>query len=229
MESKKRTNNNFLRKNGHYLALVFMLLSVVAVSVALFVNGSENQGILDNSGDINLQRPAGNSSTATPGDSSSTTPPVEEKPEGGDKPTQTVVSFSLPLQNFTVICDYTEASLVYNKTLNVYTGHLAIDFGAEYGEAVKAVYSGRVESVTTSYLNGTTIVIDHGNSLKTVYNSIDPVEGLMEGVQVESGMIIGFVSDNNRQEYKDGPHLHFEVWENGEKISPYKYLESTEK
>ena len=72
-------------------------------------------------------------------------------------------------------------------------------------------------------------VAAHGNNLKTVYNSIEVKDGLVEGANVEQGFVIGYVSDNNRQEYKDGPHLHFEVWENGEKISPYKYITVSEK
>ncbi|MBQ3166493.1 MAG: M23 family metallopeptidase, partial [Clostridia bacterium] len=75
----------------------------------------------------------------------------------------------------------------------------------------------------------TTVTIDHGKGLKTVYNSIEPIEGLASGQKVEKGQVIGKVSTNNKQEYKDGPHLHFEVWENGESISPLKYLTVEEK
>ena len=135
----------------------------------------------------------------------------------------------MPVENATLSCDYTATSVVYNQTLNIYTGHLAIDFKADFGSAVLAVYGGKVESITSSYLTGTTVTIDHGNGLKSVYNSVDAIEGLQTGMSVSQGQIIAYVSDNNRQEYKDGPHLHFEVLENGEKVSPYKYLTISEK
>ena len=46
---------------------------------------------------------------------------------------------------------------------------------------------------------------------------------------MKKGDTIATVSDNNRQEYKDGAHLHFEVIENGKKIDPETYLLSAEK
>lgn len=118
--------------------------------------------------------------------------------------------------------------MVFNKTLGIYTGHMGIDFAADAGTNVVAVYDGTIESVTTSYLQGTTVTIDHGNGLKSVYNSIEAAENLTEGKAVKKGDVIGAVSDNNRQEYKDGAHLHFEVIENGEKIDPETYLLSSE-
>ena len=230
MENKQKAKNSFLRKNMYYLVLAFILLAIVAVSVAMYIRNDNTPTILD-SGNNQVQKPSGDSSiilpdSSSPGEDKPSNPPVEEP---DDKPTQTVVSFIIPVDNATVSCDYTAVSLVYNKTLNVYTGHLAIDISAEYGSAVKAVYAGTVESITTSYLTGTTVTIDHGNNLKSVYNSIDAVEGLAQGATVSQGFVIGYVTDNNRQEYKDGPHLHFEVWENGQKISPYKYLQVSEK
>ena len=106
---------------------------------------------------------------------------------------------------------------------------MGIDFGAEAGSEVLSAYAGIIESITSSYLQGTTITIDHGNGLKTVYNSLDADENLREGQEVSAGQVLGFVSDNNRQEYKDGAHLHFEVMENGELIDPAKYLAMAEK
>ncbi len=229
MEAKKKSKNNFFKNNIYYLVLALIILAVIALTVTLFVrqnaisntlNSSQGGNLVEKPDSSNL--PSDNSSDEKPDDKEN----VEIQP---DKPTQAVVSFILPVENATVICDYTEASLVYNQTLNVYTGHCAIDFGADAGAAVKVVYSGRIESITTSYLTGTTVTVDHGNNLKTVYNGIEVADGITQGMTLSQGAIIGTVSDNNRQEYKDGPHLHFEVYENGEKISPYKYLTVSDK
>ena len=227
MSSKKKSTTNFFKNNAYYLVLALVVFAVVAVSVALFVRQNASDPTLNSSQGGNVVEKPKDSSTALPDSSTGGgNQNQEEKPE---EPPKTTVSFILPVKDYTLICDYTEASLVYNKTLNIYTGHCAVDFGGEAGSEVVAVYGGTVESITTSYLTGTTVVIDHGNNLKTVYNGLEVSDALTQGMTVSQGFTIGYVSDNNKQEYKDGPHLHFEVLQDGQKISPYTYLVLDEK
>ena len=234
METKGK-NQSFFMRNIYYFILGFILVAAIAVTVVLVLT--------DNDGMINTMDNSGNIAEKPRDDSSNIDKPIDDKPSGGDeKPDEPVdkpdapdtkptvkISFVMPVENATILTDYTATSVVFNKTLNVYTGHLAIDFAAEAGTAVKAVFDGVVESVETSYLTGTTVTIKHNDNLKTVYNSIEADEKLTAGATIKQGDVIGAVSDNNKQEYKDGAHLHFEVYENGKKISPYKYLAITEK
>ena len=165
-------------------------------------------------------------------ESESTPEPTEKEPEpdsGNETPADARIIFTVPVKEANVSKDYTSSTVVYNKTLGVYTGHMGMDFSADAGTEVVAAYAGTVESITTSYLRGTTVTINHGNGLKSVYNSIDALETLAEGQNVAAGQKIGEVSDNNRQEYKDGPHLHFEVTLNGDKVNPETYLMIKEK
>lgn len=237
METKGK-NQSFFMRNIYYFILGFILVAAIAVTVVLVLT--------DNGGMIDTMDNSGNVAEKPRDDSSNIDKPTDDKPSGGDekpdepdeptdkpdepdtKPT-VKISFVMPVENATILKDYTATSVVFNKTLNVYTGHLAIDFAAEAGTAVKAVFDGVVESVETSYLTGTTVTIKHNDNLKTVYNSIEADEKLTAGATIKQGDVIGTVSDNNKQEYKDGAHLHFEVYENGKKISPYKYLAVTEK
>jgi murein DD-endopeptidase MepM/ murein hydrolase activator NlpD len=119
--------------------------------------------------------------------------------------------------------------MVFNSTLDRYQVHNAIDFYAQEGTPVYAVYDGTIESVTNDLLKGVTVTIDHGNGLKTVYNSLADGETVIVGQTVKQGDIIGEVSVTNRQEYGEGAHLHFQVLENGQVIDPAKYLTLDEK
>lgn len=123
-----------------------------------------------------------------------------------------------------------EYGFYYNKTLNNYYVHTGVDFSAEQGSEVFAVASGTIESVYTSdVLVGTQITIDHGNGVKSVYEFVTAKEGLKAGDKVEKGDVIATVAEPNGKEYKDGAHLHFEVFENGKNIDPSKYLTLEEK
>lgn len=221
---------NFLRKNVYYFVFILCLavLSIITVALVVGQNGNSNQlgddNVIENPDDStdagNVQTP--NQNEENKGNEEQN-PPIEE-----NKPTVTVVVFDMPVDG-TIIKEYVGASVVYNQTLGLYTGHKAIDFLADEGTQVKCSYGGVVESITTSNLEGTSIVVNHGNNLKTVYNSVEPIENLAEGQSVSKGEVIATVALNNRTEYKDGAHLHFEVIENGVKIDPQKYLLLEEK
>jgi murein DD-endopeptidase MepM/ murein hydrolase activator NlpD len=226
MSNKNQKIITFFRKNAYYFVFLIALAVIVTVTVALIVGGNNSPTldappVLDNSND-NIS--GGNEQN--PNESPSVKP--DDKPVEPDTPTVTVVVFDLPVQG-TIIKDYVDAGVVYNETLNLYSGHKAIDFGAEEGAKVFACYGGVIESITESKLEGITLTIDHGNGLKSYYNSIEVNENLTVGSTVNKGDEIGVVSTNNRTEYKDGAHLHFYVTENGEKINPEKYLLTQEK
>ena len=224
--SEKKTVSvlNFVKKNFYYLLIggsLIVIATVIAVVLATRKNNLGQAGIL----------PMLPDSTVESVPESFESSPEESTPEESvpDKPASTQIVFTMPVENSTVTKEFTSSTVVYNQKLGVYTGHMGVDFSAEAGSNVVAVYDGKIESITTSYLQGTTIVINHGNGLKSLYNSLDALETLEEGQSVSKGEVIGYVSDNNRQEYKDGPHLHFEVTKDGKWIDPDEYLMMAEK
>lgn len=226
-EKKPSPVLNFIRKNFYYLLIGASLIIIATViAIVLATNGAKPS----QSGSISItEKPSQSTpSESTPNESTPEESTPSDEPSS-DKPVDNKIIFVMPVANSSIIKDYTSSTVVYNQTLGVYTGHMGIDFGAESGSEVYAVYAGRIESITTSYLKGTTITIDHGNGLKSIYNSIEALETLEEGQSVSAGQVIGSVSDNNRQEYKDGPHLHFEVTLDGEWVDPSDYLMITEK
>ncbi len=219
MKKSKGKAIHFFKRNALYLILATCILAIgFSIALALITkNASMNMVSIDDT-----------PMTETPID-----PPnddvIVEKPDGTpDVPVSIPIEFIVPIENATGISEYSE-QMVFNSTLGRFTAHKAIDFYATLGTPVMAVYNGTVESIENTLLHGTTITIDHGNGLKTVYNSLEDGDMVSVGQSVEKGQIIGAVSVTNRQEYKDGAHLHFEVIEGGEIIDPAKYLDLIEK
>lgn len=216
----------FMRKNAVYLVLALCILAV-GLSITFML-------IEKNSGDITANIPDDQPTVNTPIVPDEPSDPVvkpdvpvvpdTDVTEPVDKP----VTFIMPVLNATSINDYS-ATMVWNATMKYFTAHKAIDFFAEEGTPVLAVYDGTVLNVETSIIEGTTVTIDHGNGLYSIYNSLADGDSVTVGQTVKQGDVIGEVSITNRQEYKDGAHLHFEVMENGELIDPAKYLAIEEK
>ena len=203
---------SFFRRNLTYIVL-FLCILAVGASIALILI-SENEP-------LKVEETIANE---TPIDNTDDNGEKEPEPTGNPEvPTVKTVSFILPVENYTTVCLYTDA-LAFNQSLNRYSSHKAIDFMGEEGTKVFCVYDGVIKSVENSLLTGVTVTIDHGDGLYTVYNSVLDGENLTVGQSVKQGDVIGVISTTNRQEYKDGAHLHFETIENGVSINPEKYL-----
>ncbi len=216
----------FIKRNAVYIVLAFCLLAVGLSATLVVVNKKPDVT-------INQEKPI---EKPDDGGDKVETPDQTEKPDTGvvEKPDPTPVvpvvkevKFIMPV-NTNNVSEYSE-TMVWSGTLNRFSAHKAMDFFAEEGTPVYAVYDGTIESIDTTLLTGVTVIIDHGNGLKSVYNSITEDEFLAVGQKVKQGDIIGEVSVTNRQEYKDGAHLHFEVKEGGVTIDPIKYLTVNEK
>ncbi len=215
----KSTKNviNFFRSKLSYVVLALCIIAIGA-SVTLAIVLGNGKTVTEGGNDVEVIEPV---------------PDVPENPDEPedptpDEPTSTVVTFIMPVSEPTSISHYNE-QMVFNPTLDRYSVHTAIDFFAEEGTKVFAVWGGTVESVENDLLRGITVTLDHGNGLKTVYNSLADVDSVTVGQTVSKGDVIGEVSVTNRQEQVSGAHLHFEVYENGGIIDPAKYLTIDEK
>jgi murein DD-endopeptidase MepM/ murein hydrolase activator NlpD len=208
----------FVRRNALYLILAACILAVGLSVTLMIINQSKSSVDVENPPVI--EQPV--DKPETPSD------PVEKPEDSTNTPVDKPIVFDMPVKDVTSIGEYSE-TMVFNSTLGRFSTHKAIDFFANEGTEVYAVYDGTIVDVKSTLLQGTTITIDHGNGLKTVYNSLLDGDEVSVGKQVNKGDLIGQVSSTNRQESLEGAHLHFEVIENGENIDPAKYLIIDEK
>ena len=223
MKSNSRKFSAFLRRNAFYLVLGFCIIAIALTITLVAISKNNAKSPEFNVPDIiNPDNNQGNNGNVNEGNN--TNSGENQEP---DAPVSTAILFMMPVEG-AVIQDYC-ATVCYNQPLGIFESHKAIDFGAEEGAKVYAVYDGEVTSVTTGVVNGVTIEIDHGNGLTSIYNSLTDGESVSVGQKVSKGQVIGTVSTTNKKEYKSGAHLHFSVMENGVVINPEKYLVQDEK
>ena len=143
---------------------------------------------------------------------------------GDDGIDVTTTTYVVPMQNATIVKDYSGSELQYNDTLRQWEIHKAIDFQAGDDLNVYAVADGTVSNVYTNYLEGTVIEISHSDGIVSIYKSLNSEVSVAVGDNVSAGQIIGQVADSMAQESNTGTHLHFEMTVNGVKVDPNDYL-----
>lgn len=123
-----------------------------------------------------------------------------------------------------ILVDFAKEDLVYSKTLEEWTTHLGIDIKADKTSVVSASERGVVKSIKNDPRYGITVTISHGEEFETVYSNLLSTEFINEGDLVEKGQTIGSVGESASFEVAEVPHLHFEMYKNGEVVNPTEYL-----
>ena len=99
----------------------------------------------------------------------------------------------------------------YNKM------HRGTDFAAPMGTPIMASGDGVVVRARWCGGGGNCIKIKHNSTYQTIYAHMSKfARGIKVGLRVKQGQIIGYVGSTGKS---TGPHLHYEVIENGKKIN----------
>ena len=99
--------------------------------------------------------------------------------------------------------------------------HKGLDFAAPQGTPIYATGNG-----TITFADGTAggfgnhVVINHGYGYETLYGHMVKIK-VHSGQTVTRGEIIGWVGSTGKS---TGPHCHYEVWKNNNKIDPVNYF-----
>lgn len=162
----------------------------------------------------------------TPPTVASTDPPVTESTEDALQTMLSVSdSLSPPLSDFTILRPYSETA-VYNKTLNHWKAHPALDLKAEPAENVCAMVDGTVERVKEDSMLGYVVNIKTDNYVVS-YCGLGKNVAVSQGDEVKSGDIIGTVG-TVPSEAMDDSHIHIEIKVNGKAIDPLTVINNNE-
>lgn len=98
--------------------------------------------------------------------------------------------------------------------------HKGLDLAGDIGDSVKSTANGRVIFAGIQRGYGNIIIIQHSDEITSAYGHLSKLS-VEVGDAVARGQKIGEVGMTGNS---TGPHLHFEIRENGEQVNPSKYL-----
>ena len=98
--------------------------------------------------------------------------------------------------------------------------HKGVDWACSVGTTVHAARGGKVVSAGWNGSYGYSVLIDHGDGIKTRYAHMSKLS-VKAGQYVDQGDTLGKSGNTGRS---TGPHLHFEVIVNGSPVNPLKYV-----
>lgn len=99
--------------------------------------------------------------------------------------------------------------------------HAGVDLASKSGTKIYAAQAGTVSMARDNGPYGLCVIIDHGDGLQSVYGHCSKLL-VSEGQKVTRGQNIALVGMTGGA---TGPHLHFEVRENGTPVDPLPYVE----
>ena len=244
MEKKKGFGESleaFFAGKGFYIVL-FLCVAIIGVSAWAMLAGNGTD--VENSDSITLageqperliSQPSAPAEPAALPEPEPETQPVAalepDEPAAETVPETPAAPASAPAADFFVWPvsgeienAYSMTALVYSRTMRDWRTHDGIDIACELGTQVKAVSSGTVCAVEDDDLFGTTVRIDHGAGLVSVYSNLAELPTVKFGDVVTPGQVIGAVGDTALCEPGEVTHLHFAMTQDGESIDPAEKL-----
>lgn len=96
--------------------------------------------------------------------------------------------------------------------------HKGIDFAAARGTPIYAAGDGVIQRANWFSSYGRYVKIRHNGELSTAYAHMNGfAKGIVAGKRVKQGQVIGYIGTSGRS---TGPHLHYEVLQNGRQVNP---------
>lgn len=98
--------------------------------------------------------------------------------------------------------------------------HYGVDLAAGQGTAIYAIAAGTVTVAAYGDANGYYVSLSHGNGFGSIYCHMTHYT-VSVGQYVTQGQVIGYVGSTG---WSTGPHLHFEIHQNGSSVNPMSYI-----
>ncbi len=116
---------------------------------------------------------------------------------------------------------FTPTKGIITSRFNIMENHFGIDIATPKNEAVKATLEGTVIFSGWTLETGYIIGLQHERNFISMYKH-NSVLLKKQGDKVIAGEPIAISGESG--ELSTGPHLHFELWENGTAVNPEEYI-----
>lgn len=221
-------DNKVSRRWSYRYTMVTVICVLLVAAAAIVTFDNSPRWMAEDDGNINLTDQPDDNTIGEGGiNVIQPVPTVDSNENTAEKPAEEDISGSgpvFPVEGGRVILDYSGNGLVYSKTLDQYVIHEGVDISAPIDTPVMAVSDGEVSRIYNDDKLGITIVLTHEDGYVTRYSSLSTDRMVKEGDAVKAGQVISSVGITALFESLDSPHLHLEVWRNGEIIDPSKYI-----
>jgi murein DD-endopeptidase MepM/ murein hydrolase activator NlpD len=110
----------------------------------------------------------------------------------------------------------------FSEGYNIKEKHYGVDIVASHNAPIKSVADGTVIFSGWTAETGNVIIVEHSYGLLSIYkhNSSLTKE---QGERVQRGEVIATAGSTG--EYSTGPHLHFELWSEGQPVNPTDFID----
>ena len=153
----------------------------------------------------------------------------EEQPE--EAPVENIVPETLhftaehmmwPIEG-SVLLDYSMDATIFFPTLEQYQYHPAMVLDGEVNDKVYFVGKGKIVKIETNEVTGCTVTQDLGDGYTAIYGQLKELN-FKEGDMVDSGQVVGYVSEPTKYYAVEGSNVYFQLLKDGMPIDPEEVL-----
>jgi murein DD-endopeptidase MepM/ murein hydrolase activator NlpD len=116
--------------------------------------------------------------------------------------------------------DYFDPDYIHKGGWFIGRTHWGIDIAAKKGSVIRAAGSGIVILADWTPQLGNIVVISHGRGLYSYYGHAMRLF-VEQGLHIKKGQSVALLGSSGSS---SAPHLHFEIWKDGEPLDPEKFL-----
>ncbi len=122
-----------------------------------------------------------------------------------------------------VLLDYSMDATIFFPTLQQYAYNPAMIFSGAVNDKVYFVAKGKITNIETNEETGCTVTQDIGDGYTAIYGQLKELN-FEVGDIVESGQVVGYVSEPTKYYSVEGSNVYFQVLKDGEPIDPEEIL-----